>query len=138
MIHKRMLWGICGVVVVATVMAACGGDAAIDPLEIGDPERGEEIFTKGGSNNARACSRCHSLDGSEFRGGPTFQGIAERAGERVEGQSAVDYLVVSILSPSAYIVEGYDDTMGAGTDLQYAERLTEEDVNDLVAFLLTQ
>jgi hypothetical protein len=76
---------------------------------------------------------CHSLDGSADAG-PSFQGISERAGERVPDLSAVEYLRQSIVDPSAYVVEGFDDIMPKG----YRILLSEEDIDDLVALLLTQ
>ena len=65
---------------------------------------------------------------------PTWQGISGRAGDRVPGLSAEEYLQGSIVDPAAYIVEGYSDTMPKGFKLL----LSEEDIDSLVAFLLTQ
>ncbi len=77
-------------------------------MEIGDHERGREIWESGGGVISReqqeGCRVCHSLDGSVAQGanqGPSFQGISERAGARVPGLSAVEYLGQSILDPSA-------------------------------------
>ncbi len=124
---------------VAVALAACGGEEKIDPLEIGDPEWGREIYENGGGlfSNDHGCASCHSLDGlvgGQAGWGPSFQGISERAGERVPGMSAVDYLRQSILDPSAYVVEGFDDYMLKS--LRFF--LGEEDVDALVAFMLTQ
>ena len=119
-------------------LVACGGEAAIDPTEIGDPEHGREVFETGGELGLTDCAGCHSLDGIDIESGsrkyPSLQGISDRAGERVPETSAVDYLRQSILDPGAYVVEGYKDNMEKG----YKYGLTEEEVNDLVAFLLTQ
>ncbi len=123
-------------------LAACAGEPTVDPLEIGDPERGREIHETGGGVMGRdqgiGCSNCHTLDGSvktspQFTA-PSFQGISERAGDRVSGLSAVEYPRQSIFDPSAYVVEGFDDNMDKG----YRILMSEEDVDDLVAFLLTQ
>ncbi len=46
--------------------------------------------------------------------------------------SAVEYLRQSIMDPGAYLVEGFEDKMPDITGL------SEEDIDDLVAFLLTQ
>lgn len=106
-------------------------------LEPGDPERGHDVFLNGGAHEdykpERVCIRCHSLDGSDG-GGPTLQGIAARAGERVPGLSAGEYLHQSILDPDAYVIEGYKAKMGRIFGLL----LSEQEMNDLVAFLLTQ
>ena len=52
----------------------------------------------------------------------------------VPGLSAEEYLRESILDPAAYVVEGYTGIMASG----YKFLLSEDDVNNLVAFLLTQ
>ena len=106
---------------------------------MGDPERGRQIWEDGGGAIAApGCSFCHSLDGSEKVAGaraPTWQGISALAGDRVPGLSAAEYLRESILDPSAYVVEGYtDNLMSKG----FRFFLSEEDIEGLVAFLLTQ
>lgn len=105
--------------------------------EPGDPVRGEEIFTTGGDVLSNPCSRCHTLDGSELTkssAGPSLQGVASRAVERVPGLSAEEYFIESIVDPSAYLAEGYKDSMAK----TYKWQLNEEDIADLVAFLLAQ
>ena len=109
----------------------------VDPLSIGDPEAGRDMFETGADALGNPCIRCHSLDddpSTPGEYGPSLKGISERAGERVEGLSAVDYLHQSILDPSAYLVEGYDDNM----EKFYELLLDEQQVNNMVAFLLTQ
>lgn len=111
--------------------------AAVDALTVGNPERGREIFENGGEKYTDKpqyhCIRCHSLDGSEGYG-PSLQGISEQAGDRVPGQSAVEYLRQSILEPDAYILEGYPEKMGR----IHRVLLNEGEINDLIAFMLTQ
>ena len=115
----------------------------IDPQEIGDLERGREIYETGGGvigrEGGEGCKACHSLDGSVktsmTNGAPSFQGIAERAGERVPGMTAVEYLRQSIVDPSAYLVEDFSDgVMPKG----FRFLMSEEDVDAVVAFMLTQ
>lgn len=105
-------------------------------LEPGDPARGQAIFENGGAHEAFEpsyyCVHCHSLDGSDGYG-PTLQGIALAAGERVPGLTAGEYIRQSIMEPDAYVVEGYD-SMGR----ILSKLLSEQEVNDLVAYLLTQ
>ncbi len=50
------------------------------------------------------------------------------------GLSAEEYLRESIVDPKAYIVEGYSDFMPKG----FRILLNGEDIDSLVAFLLTQ
>ena len=103
---------------------------------VGDTERGAEIYQIGGSRedyqSGQACVNCHSIDGTDGDG-PSLQGISARAEERVPGLSAADYIRQSIMEPREYIVKGYL-YMGMINSLQ----LTEEEVDDLVVFLLTQ
>lgn len=136
----RYIWLFIATLSVAITLTACGRGSAVDPLEVGDPERGREIFENGGGlMSSNFCSGCHSLDGSEnppgHAHGPSLQGIAERAADRVPELSTVEYLRQSILDPSAYEVEGFSDNkMREG----YKNVLSEEDIDNLVAFMLTQ
>ena len=130
-----------GLLAVLLVVAACGdgqADTTAQTAAVGDPERGRQIWEDGGGVVGEGgCSNCHSLDGSEkvasFQA-PTFQGISGQAGDRVPGLSAEEYLRESIVDPAAYIVEGYSDFMPKGLRIL----LSEEDIDNLVAFLLTQ
>jgi hypothetical protein len=73
------------------------------------------------------------LDGSDGDG-PTLLGISEHASERVPDLSAEAYIRQSILEPDAYLIEGYNHSMGR----IFSVLLSEEEVDDLVAYLLTQ
>ncbi len=66
--------------------------------------------------------------------GPSLHGINDVAGSRVEGQSAEEYLLASIIRPQAYIVEGYEDV---AMDPTIASRLTLEEIDQVVAYLQT-
>jgi sulfur-oxidizing protein SoxX len=125
----------------ATLLAACGAEAEIDPKSIGDPGRGREIFENGTELISTTYTKCHSLDGTvpadprhPRRLAPSLLGVSARAGDRAQQLGAVEYLRQSILDPNAYIVEGYEDDMDKG----YKYGLSEVEVDDLVAFLLTQ
>jgi len=138
MIRWTGVWA--GLLAVLLVVAACGDGQANTTAQaaaVGDPERGRQIWDDGGGVLSGPCSICHSLDGSEKVAGaraPTWQGISGRAGDRVPGLSAEEYLRESIVDPAAYIVEGYKaDTMPKS----FRILLSEEDVDGLVAFLLT-
>ncbi|MGD8621512.1 MAG: hypothetical protein PVH60_06150 [Anaerolineales bacterium] len=125
----ELLLGVC-------LLAACGAQA-IDPNSISDPERGCEIFTTCAGILGEPCENFHSLDGSPREGefaGPTLLGIAETAAGRVRGQSAVEYLHESIVDPGEYLVRGYRNDMEAGS--KYL--LSEQDIDDLITFMLTQ
>lgn len=77
---------------------------------------------------------CHSLDPGVVIIGPSFDGVATAAMTRVPGLSAEDYLRQSIIDPDAFVVHGFDP----GVMLQnFDETLTDEQIDNLVAFLLT-
>ena len=95
----------------------------------GDPTAGQQVFQ---SSKPIACSVCHSLDGIDGLG-PSQQGIASRAGTRVSGLSAVEYIRESIIDPMAYLVEGFSPVM----PLDFSEQLTTQQIDDVIAYLLT-
>ena len=105
--------------------------------------RGRVIFENGGTHEdyrlELICTNCHSLDGSvSFVAGsgtgPSMQGIAERAADRVPGLSAEEYIRQSIMDSGAIVLEGYLDLMPK----IIPKFLSEEELDDLIAFLLTQ
>jgi mono/diheme cytochrome c family protein len=111
--------------------AASSGDAAL----------GEALF-HAGKDGAPACTTCHYVDQDAILIGPSLMGIADRAGTRMEGESAEEYLHNSILDPNAYLVPNTDTRVFAagGASLmfqQYGDYLSDEDVNNLVAYMLT-
>lgn len=112
----------------AMLLAGCSTASASAALP-GNPERGREIYETGGEVGV-PCASCHSLDGTRIVG-PSWEGLAERAPTRIEGISGVDYIRDSILNPSAYVVEGYDDLMPDS----FGETLTHDEIDDVIAFL---
>ncbi len=104
---------------------------------VGNPVIGEQLFqqTQQFVPNAPTCETCHVIEaGAEPIVGPNLHGIASVAGTRVPGQSAEEYLRMSIVAPNDYIVEGYQPGIMART---YDTLLTEAQINDLVAYMLT-
>lgn len=125
-----------------TVLVPCSTASAVEPEPVVDPERGREVYE---DRNRTRCTQCHTLDGSDIRGGPSLLGISERAGDRIPELSAVEYLQQSILEPSAYLVEGFEDKMKIyqvvdpdEVDFLIAGMIIQEELDDLIAFLLTQ
>ena len=95
-----------------------------------DAETGEALFF---SSHA-GCSVCHSVTPGIELVGPNFSEIGLRAGTRVPGMSAEEYLRESIVDPDAYVVEGYP----AGQMLaDYEERLAPDEIDAIIAYLLT-
>jgi cytochrome c oxidase subunit II len=116
------------IIVAAALMAGCASTVSAAPLP-GDPDNGRVIYETGGEVGI-PCASCHSLDGTKIVG-PTWQGLAQRAGTRVEGMAAVDYLKESIRNPSAYVVEDYADVMPH----TFGETLTDDEIDDVIAFI---
>lgn len=88
-----------------------------------------------------ACQGCHALESLGWEGitGPSLDGIADRAGERVPGQSAEEYLVTSLWNSGAYLVPGYQNLMPVfGPEAPGANHMTAEQLYSIVAFLCTQ
>ena len=80
------------------------------------------------------CITCHSLEPGVTSVGPSVATIGAEAGSRVSGTSAEEYLRESILEPDAHVAEGFAaGIMPKG----FATALTEQQVNDLVAYMLT-
>ncbi len=85
--------------------------------------------------NASGCAGCHAITGISVGAvGPDLTTIGTTAAARVEGYTAEEYIRESIINPSAYIVEGYDDLMLK----TFVETISEGELDDLVAFLLAQ
>ena len=80
------------------------------------------------------CATCHAVEGDRIIVGPSLQGVANRAGSRVDDLDAAEYLQQSIIAPNSYVVEGFV----SGTMPQnFAVDLTSEEVDRLVTYLLT-
>jgi mono/diheme cytochrome c family protein len=117
----------------ALLLAACSpaqGGSAKD-LPPGDVSRGAQLFTQA-INGAPTCSSCHTLDGTTLVG-PSLRGYKATAPTRIGNTSAEDYTYKSIVQPAAHVVSGFANTMYN----QYAQRLTPQQISDLLAYLLS-
>ena len=103
-------------------------------MHIPDPDAGENIYYETASGVNAGCRICHSLVKDERIIGPSFYGIADRAGERIPGMTAEEYLRQSIIEPNAFVVSGYPEGQMIQT---FGDLLTEEQIQDLIAFLMT-
>jgi cytochrome c2 len=120
---------------------------AEDPLALalaaGDPANGQAIFGMFYSlpdGSSWACSSCHSITPNEVvQIGPGLWNVSVRGAERVEGQNAVEYIHNSILHPADYIAplpEG-QAIWALNMPLGWGEVLSEQDLNDVIAYLVT-
>ncbi len=128
------------VLALSLLLTACGGgddtSTASGGDVIGDAARGESLY-KGitiGAASAPGCISCHSLDPGVVLVGPSHDGMGTRAETAVAGKSAEEYLKESIIEPDAEITDGFT----AGVMYQnYGTDLSDQEVADLVAFLMT-
>ncbi len=80
------------------------------------------------------CAACHSIEVDVVIVGPSLAGISTVATSLVADLDAETYLSRSILYPDNFVVDGYE----SGTMQQnFASTLTSEEVDNLVAYLLT-
>ena len=92
---------------------------------------GERVFN---SASPITCTTCHSLDGTVGLG-PSLQGISERAGTRIAGLGAEEYIQQSILDTNAYVVEGFPESL---MPVNFSETLSAEELDAVVTFLMAQ
>jgi nitric oxide reductase subunit C len=127
--------GLALLIFAGVLLAGCGAG--------GDPEAGERLYTSLtiGRADAPGCITCHSLEPGEIKVGPSHSGVARRAAEVIQqsnytgsATTAEGYVRESILEPDAYVEAGF----APGVMYQaYSQTLTEGELADLVAFLLT-
>jgi cytochrome c553 len=127
-----------GILVLVLLLALVGCGAGASPeateasLPAGDAARGAELFNTS-VNGAPSCEACHTLT-VETLVGPGLLGYGEQAGTQVEGQTAEDYSYTSIVRPADHVVDGFGNLMYT----QYERMLSEQEIADLMAFILTQ
>lgn len=111
--------------VVAALLAACAGGGPAANLT--DQEaRGQRLFQAN-------CASCHATSPDTVIVGPSLAGIVDRAGTRVAGQDASDYIKTSILDPGAYVNAGFDNLMPK----TFGRMFNNEEMEALIAYLLT-
>lgn len=93
-------------------------------------DQGRDVF----NSRSAGCSVCHSTKRNRNGVGPSLNGVATAARTRVDGLTAEQYLRQSILLPDQFVLDGWP----AGQMLPiYRERLTEQDLEALIAYLET-
>lgn len=133
---KKIFLPILCVMILSLLLTACGGEKS---SIVGDTARGKELYTSTrlGIKSAEGCESCHKQDAStgDESKAPFTSGTGTRAETRVPGVSAEEYIHESIVNPDAYVVEGFY----AGDMYQkWGEELSEQEIADLVAYLLTE
>ena len=129
---KRTIFGILVICLALALVTGCSGKSGDE--EAGAAPTGETLFKQATIGNQPGCSTCHSLEAGVTIVGPSLAGIGSQAGELVSGLSAEEFLRQSILEPNAYVTEGFAANIMPTT---WGDALSQEQLDDLVAFLLT-
>ncbi len=124
----------CGTPAAVSVGSAVQPTTAPTPTQVNDGQsvnaaNGQTVFTTVG-----ACRTCHDVEKGIPIVGPSLKGVATRAGNRKPGMAAIDYLHESIVKPNAYVVDGFSANI---MPQNMGELLTPQEINDLVAYLMT-
>jgi nitric oxide reductase subunit C len=115
---------------------------SVRPVQPGNDPRalGENLFRTA----SPACTACHSLQPGVQLAGPSMAGVAERATRTLassdytgDANDVEGYLREAIIAPSAHLVPGSMFSASGVSFMPntYAESLTEQQVDQLVAFL---
>ena len=126
-VNSRLLLSVMLLALMA--LAACGAEAEPPPPPTLSPQlvAGQKVFVA-------HCGACHSMDPGTVIVGPSLANMAEAGATRVDGLDARAYVYNSIMQPSDYLIEGFDDLMPQ--DL--AKKLTGEELDSVVAYVLAQ
>jgi hypothetical protein len=94
-------------VALASVLAIATINVYRTPSQIPPPDSApsaEVLFL------SKGCSGCHTLEGVADRAqaAPDLTHLSDRAGNRVAGLTAEEYVLQSLRDPQAFIVPGYD------------------------------
>ena len=120
-------------IALAVILFACSPEDlpySFSDLPPGDAARGAALFAQS-VKGAPACANCHAIDDSASAG-PSLQGYGQIAASQVKSQSAAEYTFYSILRPAKHVVRGFSNVMYA----KYGDQLSQQDVADLIAYLL--
>ena len=110
-------------VVLAVSLAACGGQATTGGGG-GDAAAGKLVFNQGASP---PCASCHSVEAGVTLVGPSLAGIASEF-------TTADAMRQAVVEPNAEIAEGFAANIMPTT---YGSQLSDQQLSDLVAYLLT-
>ncbi len=131
--------------VVVLFVAACGGGQPAPAASgaVGNASSGDALFHKAvlGKSNGPGCATCHSTEAGKVLVGPSLAGIAtDAAGAFKEpeykgtAKSASEWLREMLVDPNGELVEGFGPSV---MPQNYKTELTDQQINDLVAYLLT-
>jgi mono/diheme cytochrome c family protein len=131
---KRRILQMVMLFVVVAVATACGnGGGGAAPAAGANVDAGKTLFAQTTIGSQPGCITCHSLEAGKTLVGPSLAGIGTAAAGKVSGESAEQFLRNSIVEPNAYVEEGF----AQGLMPAYKDALSEQQVSDLVAYLLS-
>lgn len=121
--------------VMTASIAACGGGPS--PAAVasggggGNVADGKKVFNQIASP---PCSSCHSIESGVTLVGPSLANIGSSASTIESGVSAEAYLKQSIVDPNAYVTSGFSANI---MPANYGTQLTEQQINDVAAYLMS-
>ncbi len=124
---KKVLIIVLVLALAAFLVSACGGGGGKSSSSGGDADvaAGKALFEKTVLEGNPGCVTCHSVEPGKTIVGPSLAGV---------GNKGEDFIRESILNPDAKVAEGFP----AGTMPQdYGQKLSEQQINQLVKYLLT-
>ena len=136
-------------IVVLLALTACGGGAAKpaggeQPTAAagGNADSGKKLFNEPviASAGSPGCVTCHSLEKGKTLVGPSMAGIATEAAADLKkadykgtAKTTEEFLKESIVSPDVMVTQGFQPGIMPKT----YTKLSAQEVNDLVAYLMT-
>ncbi len=108
----------------ATLSASSYVDRVDVLLSNADASRGPDLIVK------YQCVVCHVNGANNIA--PSFTGLSGRASTRHPPLTASAYIYESITNPTAFVVTGYAAVMPQN----FADRIPDRDLGDLIAYLL--
>jgi len=112
--------------------------AVLSPLESivvsHDADNGSVLFQTFQPDAGFGCSTCHRSDSEDRLIGPGLLNVGTRAETRVQGQSALEYIYISITSPSEFVVPEFPDGL---MPPNWTDIYSEDEIYDIIAYLLT-
>lgn len=111
---------------------------SVEDLPEGNPDNGPGLYEI--TYGCQACHGAPDVEGSNAVG-PWLGNIANVAAERVEGQSAAQYIYESILNPNAFVAPVCANDLPCGEPssmpMNFGDRMSLQDMADIVSYYLT-
>lgn len=145
--RTRLILSLLLLVIILT-LAACGGTAKPAtsgesqpaPAGTGNVEAGKKLFNEPVLTGSPGCVTCHSLEKGKTLVGPSLGDIAAEAEADLKkpeytgkAKTIEEILKESILEPDVFVTAGFP----AGVMPKTYNKLSAQELNDLVAYLLT-